>query len=80
MEISVGFADKAEEYYMERGYIWEKSMLGRVYYPADGVKLCGRAAIRYMEYPWISTFETDGIRAVTENNEKGDKVDGTELW
>lgn len=55
-------------------------MLGRVYYPAEGVKLCGRAAIRYMEYPWISTFETGGIRAVTENNEKGDKVDGTELW
>ena len=35
MEISVGFADKAEEYYMERGYIWEQSMLGRVYYPAE---------------------------------------------
>lgn len=73
MEISVGFADKTETYYMENGYIREQSVLGWVYYPAKSVEFSGQIVIRYMEYPWISTFETEGIHAVTEAGELDDK-------
>ena len=69
MEISVGFTDKEEEYYAGQGYVYDESMIGRVYYPEEGVELDGQIAVRYMKYPWISTFETDGIRAVTADNE-----------
>lgn len=79
MEISVGFADKEEAYYSGNGYVQDKSILGRVYYPARGVELCGQPVIRYMEYPWISTFETEGIRAVTENEKRGEHSDETGL-
>lgn len=68
MEISVGFTDKEEAYYIGQGYIRDESVLGRVYYPKEGVRLEGQIVVRYMEYPWISTFETDGIRAVSEDN------------
>ena len=61
MEISVGFADKDELYYTGNGYCYDESVLGRLYYPAEGVEVCGQPAVRYMEYPWISTFETDGF-------------------
>lgn len=64
MEISVGFADKDEAWYGGQGYICDESVMGKVYYPAEGVEIDGEIMIRYMEYPWISTFETDGIRAV----------------
>lgn len=62
MEISVGFTDKDENYYAEQGYVRDDSALGRVYYPRLGVETDEQIVIRYMEYPWISTFETDGIR------------------
>lgn len=68
MEISVGFTDKEEAYYIGQRYICDESVLGRVYYPKEGVELDGQIAVRYMEYPWISTFETDGIRAVAADN------------
>ncbi len=73
MEISVGFADKTKENYIENDYIREQSVFGWVYYPAKGVELSGRIAIRYMEYPWLSTFEIEGIHAVTEDGELDDK-------
>ncbi len=72
MEISVGFTDKEEEYYTGNGYICDESALGRVYYPAKGIEICGQPAVRYMEYPWISTFETDGMIAL--QTEKRGKV------
>lgn len=62
MEISVGFADKEDEYYNGKGYTCEESVIGKVYYPTAGVQIDGPIVIRYMEYPWISTFEVDGIR------------------
>lgn len=63
MEISVGFTDKDEMYYAEQGYVRDESVLGKVYYPRMGVETDDRIEIRYMEYPWISTFEVEGIRA-----------------
>ena len=67
MEISVGFTDKEEAYYIGQGYVSDESVLGRVYYPKEGVELDGQIAVRYMDYPWISTFEIDGIRAAADN-------------
>ena len=72
MELSVGFADKEESYYTGKGYRYDESVLGRVYYPAEGVEICGQPAVRYMEYPWISTFETEGMIAL--QTEKRGKV------
>lgn len=72
MEVSVGFADKEETYYTGNGYICDESVLGRVYYPAEGVEICGQPTVRYMEYPWISAFETEGI--VAKQTEKGEAV------
>lgn len=74
MEISVGFADKEKEYYDGQGYICDESVLGRVYYPKAGVVLEGRIAVRYMNYPWISTFEIDGIRAVPAEDGNKEEV------
>ena len=62
MEISVGFTDKDEKDYTEWGYVWDESVLGKVYYHRVGVEIEGQIVIRYMEYPWISTFEVEGIR------------------
>lgn len=70
MEMSVGFADKEDEYYAGEGYLCEESVLGRVYYPESGVEIDGQIAVRYMNYPWISTFEIDGIRVIASEDEK----------
>lgn len=69
MEISVGFADKDEAYYAGHGYVWDDSVIGKVYYPREGVETEGQIKVRYMEYPWISTFEVDGIRAASFDND-----------
>lgn len=73
MEISVGFTDKEEAYYTGQGYIRDESVLGRVYYPKEGVEFDGQIEVRYMEYPWISTFETAGIRAAAADNKNSSR-------
>ena len=45
------------------GYIVERSVLGRVYIPEEGILVTGPVRIRYEKYPWIEKFETDGLRA-----------------
>lgn len=67
--MSVGFADKEKEYYINRGYHCDESVMGKVYYPAEGVCTEKQIVIRYMEYPWISTFEVEGIRVVPPEKE-----------
>lgn len=46
---------------LEMGYIAEKSELGEVYYPAEGVNVLGPIIIKYVEYPWITCFEVEGL-------------------
>lgn len=68
-EVSVGFTDKENEYYIDRGYHCDESVMGKVYYPAEGVRTEKKIVIRYMEYPWISTFEVEGIRVISAEKE-----------
>lgn len=70
MEMSVGFADEEEEYYTELGFVCDESVMGKVYYPKEGVKIEGAIVVRYMEYPWISAFEIDGIFALSTEEKK----------
>lgn len=70
MEVSVVFTDKDEEYYTAQGYVCDESVMGKVYYPKEGVEIDGTIVIRYMEYPWISTFEFDGIYALPPESKK----------
>lgn len=47
----------------ECGYEIERSCLGKVYVPREGVEIDGEIAIRYEKHPWLECFELDGIRA-----------------
>ena len=60
--MSVGFADKDVDYYIERDYRVENSELGKVYYPKRSAVKIGKIGIRYEEKPWLSSFEIDGLR------------------
>lgn len=61
MEVSVGFTDKDEEQMVEAGYLFERSELGNVYYPKEGVVIRETIIIKYVEYSWITCFEVEGI-------------------
>lgn len=59
--MSVGFTDKDEEQMLEQGYIFKQSELGKVYYPKEGITLEAVVEVKYVEYPWITCFEVEGI-------------------
>ena len=61
MEVSVGFTDKDEEQMVEDGYLLQRSELGNVYYPKQGVAVQETIIIKYAEYPWITCFEVEGV-------------------
>lgn len=61
MEMSVGFTDQDEIQMCKSGYLYEKSEFGNVYYPNKGIKISETIEIKYVEYPWITCFEVDGI-------------------
>ncbi len=46
---------------LAKGYQWEQSELGKVYYPSEGVVILDKICVNYMEYPWISCFEVEGV-------------------
>ena len=51
---------------LEKGYKADVSELGKVYYPEQGVELSEQITVSYIEYPWITRFEVEGIRPITE--------------
>lgn len=64
----------------EEGYVAEESEIGTVYYPGTGVEVSGKIAVNYMEYPWLTRFEVEGIRPadsqradVSRPEEKGER-------
>ena len=59
--MSVSFTDEDEAFMQEKGYIWKMSELGKVYYPKEGVCLSEHVTVQYVEYPWITCFEVEGI-------------------
>ena len=54
---------------LAKGYQVEQSDLGKVYYPTEGVEIPDQIVINYVEYPWITCFEVEGV----EIAEKGGK-------
>ena len=51
---------------LEEGYVLDESVLGKVYYPKDGIWVQDKIVVKYVDYPWISCFEVDGIEILKE--------------
>lgn len=64
--MSVGFTVESENVMDEKGYVHDKSELGDVYYPKEGIIIPGTIVVKYVDYPWISCFEVDGIEILKE--------------
>ena len=62
--MSVSFTDETEEAMRKKGYICETSELGNVYYPGEGVEISEKIIVKYVEYPWITRLETEGIKII----------------
>lgn len=69
-EVSVSFTDESESLMASKGYAWEKSMLGNVYYPKEIIVFEAEAEVNYVVYPWITKFETKGIRIIKKSTEE----------
>lgn len=64
--MSVGFTDKDEEQMLGQGYVFQQSEMGKVYYPKEGILLEETIEVNYVEYPWITCFEVEGIEILNE--------------
>lgn len=62
MEMSVGFADKDENYYLEQGLLCDNTSIGKCYYPSKEVAIVSEIEIIYEEKPWLSAFRIGGIK------------------
>ena len=63
-EMSVGFTVEEEQIMIEKGYVLDESVLGKVYYPKEGIRISGEIIVKFVDYPWISCFEVEGIEIV----------------
>ena len=59
--MSVGFTVGEEKEMLEKGYVLDESVLGKVYYPKEGIRIPDIITVKYVDYPWISCFEVEGI-------------------
>ena len=59
--MSVGFTVGEEKEMLEKGYLLDESVLGKVYYPKEGITIPDKITVKYVDYPWISCFEVEGI-------------------
>jgi len=59
--MSVGFTVGEEKEMLEKGYLLDESVLGKVYYPKEGIRIPDIITVKYVDYPWISCFEVEGI-------------------
>lgn len=51
---------------LEKGYEADQSELGNVYYPREGILIPDHIAVKYVEYPWVTCFEVEGIEIIRE--------------
>jgi len=51
---------------LEKGYILDTSEFGRVFYPKEGIRVPGEITVKYVEYPWITCFEVEGIEIIKD--------------
>ena len=40
--------------------------MGNVYYPREGIKIPDHIIVKYVEYPWVTCFEVEGIEIIKE--------------
>ena len=69
MEMSVRFTDEDESAMLEKGYVSDDSELGKVYYPEEGIRIVDQIMVKYVEYPWITCFEVDGIEILKKESD-----------
>ncbi|MBM6947349.1 hypothetical protein [Mordavella massiliensis] len=58
----VSFTREEKEDMEAKGYVAGESEVGKVYYPAQGVEITGDIEVNYVDYPWLTRFEVEGIR------------------
>ena len=64
--MSVGFTVEDTEAMLEKGYVLDESEFGRVFYPKEGIRIPERVIVKYVEYPWITCFEVEGIEILKD--------------
>ena len=67
--MSVGFTVGEEKEMIEKGYVLDESVLGKVYYPKEGIRIQAKIIVKYVDYPWISCFEVEGIEILKKESE-----------
>ena len=72
--MSVGFTVGEEKEMLEKGYTLDESVLGKVYYPREGIRIHDKIIVKYVDYPWISCFEVEGIEILKTEGE-GEQTD-----
>ena len=65
-EMSVGFTVEDTDTMIEKGYVLDVSEFGRVFYPKEGIRIPGEITVKYVEYPWITCFEVEGIEIIKD--------------
>ena len=68
-EMSVGFTVEEEAVMFEKGYVLDESILGKVYYPKEGIEIQDKIIVKYVDYPWISCFEVEGVEILKKESE-----------
>ncbi len=63
-EVAVSFTAEDEAAMASKGFAWEQSELGYVYYPKGQVVFEENAEILYTVYPWITKFDVKGIKII----------------
>ena len=63
-EVAVSFTAEEEGLMASKGYAWEMSELGHVYYPDGKLTFEDDAKVNYEVYPWITKFDVKGIKIV----------------
>lgn len=64
--MSVSFTEDDQDAMSEKGYAVDKSELGYVYYPKEGIVIRDHITVQYVEYPWITCFQVDGVEIVKQ--------------
>lgn len=55
---------------LSKGYAADVSELGNVFYPKEGIILRDKISVSYVEYPWLTRFEVDGIEFEKKDKDK----------
>ena len=60
-----------------KGFAWEESELGHVYYPKETLIFEEDAEVNYVEYPWITRFGVKGIKIAKKVQDEYSRVVGS---